>query len=79
MGGRVTALKLGEIYNGWKNLAVKSPEVEEIAKKRAIICACCSKLKNNNQCDVCGCYVPAKVRSLKSSCPIKKWDMVIVG
>jgi len=65
--------KLSEIINGWKNYAIKNPEVEALAKNRGKICANCKKLRNNNTCRVCGCYIPAKVRSLKSRCPEKKW------
>lgn len=64
---------LKEIYNGWKNYAFKSPEIEKLAKKRAEICADCPKLTNKKTCSVCGCYIPAKVRSEKSKCPLKKW------
>lgn len=64
--------QLSEIYNGWKNLTFPSPEIEEMAKKRMVICVECDKLKNN-KCKLCGCYMPAKVRSLKSKCKLKKW------
>jgi hypothetical protein len=65
--------RLSEIYEGWKNYAFPNIQVEEIAKKRIAICVVCDKLKKNNSCALCGCYMPAKVRSLKSHCRIKKW------
>jgi len=65
--------KLEEIYQGWKNYAFPNPEMEELAKKRAAICVDCPKLKSNNFCSVCGCYIPAKTRSKKSRCPLSKW------
>lgn len=70
---------LEEIYNGWKNLTFKSPEIEKLAKKRVQICIDCTikegepGMRKNKTCKVCGCYIPAKVRSVKSKCPLKKW------
>jgi hypothetical protein len=65
--------RLQEIINGFRHFAFKSPEIEEMANNRAKICATCEKMRRNNTCRVCGCYVPAKVRSEKSRCPLKKW------
>lgn len=67
--------QLQEIYEGWKNLAFPNPQIEELAKKRIIICVNneCKKFKANKSCAVCGCYMPAKTRSKKSKCPLKKW------
>jgi hypothetical protein len=68
--------KLSEIYDGWKNYIFPNPEIEEIAKKRMAICVenKCGKYKSNNDtCKLCGCYMPAKVRSPKSYCLLKKW------
>ncbi len=67
--------QLLEIYEGWKNLAFPSPEIEAIAKKRIAICVGnqCKKFKANKTCALCGCYMPAKVRSPKSHCWIHKW------
>ncbi len=62
-----------EIITGWKNYIFKSPEMESIAKERLTICLSCNKLRKNNTCMLCGCYIPAKVRSPRSSCPVKKW------
>lgn len=67
--------KLLEIYVGWKNYVFSSPEVEAEAKRRIEICVEneCKKFKSTNVCKMCGCYMPAKVRSPKSKCPLKKW------
>lgn len=65
--------KLSEIYNGWKNLTFQNSKTETIAKKRIEICIDCNKLNNRNFCALCGCYMPAKVRSLKSHCRLNKW------
>lgn len=64
---------LQEIYSGWKFYAFKSPEIEELAKNRAKTCVSCKELRRNKTCKICGCFVPAKVRSEKSKCPLKLW------
>ncbi len=66
-----------EIVSGWKNYMFKNPKIEETAKKRLEICLDCESLTPINSCNLCGCFMPAKVRSPKSSCPIKKWDKMI--
>ena len=70
---------LEEIYNGWKNYIFQSPEVEKIAKERIQICVKneCNKFRRNKTCSICGCYMPAKVRNLKSNCPLNKWNNII--
>ena len=65
--------RLSEIYEGWKNLTFPNPKIEEEAKRRMAICCDCTKLLKNNSCALCGCYMPAKVRSPKSHCKLKKW------
>lgn len=67
--------RLSEIYEGWKNFAFPNPKVEEEAKRRMAICVKndCKKLRSNNTCELCGCYMIAKVRSPKSKCPLNKW------
>jgi hypothetical protein len=66
---------LSEIYDGWKNLVFPSPQVEELAKKRIAICVSneCKKFRTNKSCALCGCYMPAKVRSPRSKCALNKW------
>lgn len=65
--------RLLEIYEGWKNITFTNPQIEEKAKKRIEICVNCDKLNKRNFCKLCGCYMPAKVRSPKSHCWDKKW------
>lgn len=48
-------------------------EVEELASQRLAICDSCSKKTKTNRCSECGCYLPAKTRSLNSNCPLNKW------
>ena len=64
---------LSEIYNGWKNYVFPSPEVEEIAKKRIAVCVDCREFNKSKVCNLCGCYMPAKVRSIKSKCKLNLW------
>jgi hypothetical protein len=67
--------QLSEIYDGWKNYMFPSPQVEELAKNRIAICVenKCGKFQKNKSCALCGCYMPAKVRSPKSRCMQKRW------
>ena len=65
--------KLSEIYEGWKNLTFPNKNVEVEAMRRIAICVDCDKLSKKNCCKLCGCYMPAKVRSPKSKCRLKKW------
>jgi hypothetical protein len=67
--------KLDEIYEGWKNYIFPTVETEELAKKRISICVSneCKKYTAINTCSLCGCFMPAKVRSPDSYCKLKKW------
>jgi len=67
--------KFKQIVEGWKNYIFPNSEVEIKAKKRLEICITnkCCKLTIKNICKVCGCFIPAKVRSLDQHCPLKKW------
>ena len=65
--------RLSEIYEGWKNLTFPNPKIEKIAKKRMEICVGCPMLTKRNICELCGCYMPAKVRSPESKCVGEKW------
>jgi len=60
------------IIEGWGNYIFRTPETEAVAKRRAEICATCNENKKE-WCQVCGCYIPAKVRSMAEECPKKLW------
>lgn len=68
---------IAEVYEGFKNLAWKKSESEILARERLEICIGCDHLQRYRGfylgCDMCGCYIPAKIRSIKSSCPIGEW------
>ena len=65
--------KLSEIYEGWKNLGFPNKETEELAKRRIKICVSCKEFNKRKMCNLCHCYMPAKVRSKKSKCVVNKW------
>lgn len=59
-----------------KNLVTGNLEIatdEVIIKRNAICDACEAKNHLANVCTACGCFLPAKVRLAKSSCPMEKW------
>ena len=68
--------KLAEIIEGWSKLIWQDKETEKLAKERIVICLNCDDLKDNQKCKICGCFMPAKVRSKKSNCPAQppKWQ-----
>jgi hypothetical protein len=67
------------ILDGWKNLILRNPYVEEHALKRLEICHECKhnsdypKLTFTSICKLCSCPLEAKSRNLESQCDIKKW------
>lgn len=61
-----------QIINGWSNLIFPNPEIEKIAKSRALVCATCDYNKINI-CMKCSCPIPAKTHSMESECELKKW------
>ncbi len=68
--------KAHEIKDGYTNLLFKKEEIEAMAAKRGSICAGCGELNRAGfylYCDLCGCYVPAKLRSPESECKAGKW------
>lgn len=47
---------------------------EEIAKNRYGICQACPELiKLTKQCKKCGCFMVAKTKLEKATCPLGKW------
>lgn len=62
-----------EIISGWSNFIFKNKDVEAKAKKKLEICITCDRFTSLKTCKKCGCYIPAKVRSEKSKCPLGYW------
>jgi len=48
-------------------------DTETIVKRNTICDGCEAKDKLANMCTACGCFLPAKVRIKKSTCPWEKW------
>ena len=47
---------------------------DDLYRERMMICKSCDKYKElENECEVCGCYVPIKAKIILDSCPINKW------
>jgi hypothetical protein len=81
--------RLKAIVSGFKNYAFLNKEVEELAIKRAMVCAVCPlavetmlkqilpddsiKTIEGLKCSDCGCILSAKVRQRIESCPQNKW------
>ena len=63
-----------QIIEGWSNLVIRDDSVEPMAKKRLEICVDCPNFTVMHTCKLCGCYMPAKTRSLTARCDINKWE-----
>lgn len=73
-----TAKTIGQIIEGHgNNLLSKAgmlPEdMEAIAKQRMDICEPCENFTLGRTCKKCGCFMPAKTKAIKATCPIGKW------
>lgn len=67
-----------EIVNGFKNLIkskllLTSKEENELFQLRMNVCDLCKYKSEEQICNKCGCYLPAKTKSSKSKCPINLW------
>jgi hypothetical protein len=72
---------------GIKNSIIRDEYVEAIAKERLETCSTCVRKDDVGEhclvkgtqpcCNLCGCSLSLKVRSLSSSCPDMRWDAVI--
>lgn len=71
--------RASEIIDGYTNLFKRRPEIEKLALDRGKICEKCPHLNKTTfylHCDICGCYIPAKLRSPTSECNLHKWGAV---
>ncbi len=67
-----------EIIDGYTNLAkavfgVDDKFVEDMHKERIAHCNSCRHKTAGGRCDLCGCLLEAKTRSMGSKCPDGKW------
>jgi rRNA maturation endonuclease Nob1 len=71
-----------EIATGATNLIklklhIADKDVEEIHSKRMNVCRQCSAYnKELNKCEICGCLLAIKTRSMESSCVSGHWKEV---
>ncbi len=69
-----------EILKGVGNSLVKTRVIEQIAAERLAICNECPSKNNGCKlkdcCGECGCHLAYKTRSIKSSCPLNKWEAI---
>lgn len=71
-------MSINEISEGFANLVKKSLNLldrETIMEgnRRYKHCETCPHNPNDTRCEVCGCFLKAKVLGSKSKCPIGKW------
>ena len=72
-------MEFKNIAEGFWNLAkselnIADDEVEKVAVWRYAKCLQCEHLNNENKtCNVCGCFMKAKVRASESVCPVGRW------
>jgi len=72
---------------GLKNTIIRDQFVEEIAAERMAKCNICVKRDDEGKscvmpgtqpcCNLCGCSLSFKTRSLSSSCPDLRWKALI--
>lgn len=65
-------MNASNIIQGFFNLA-KGEELTKREIERTRICMSCQKRTQMNTCEICFCYLPAKIRVFKERCPNKKW------
>ena len=76
-----------EILEGVKNTVIRDKFVEEVAKERGKVCDGCVRKDTEGStclvpgtqpcCNLCGCSLKFKLRSLSSECPDKRWNALI--
>lgn len=81
-------MNIKNILNGWQNFISRSEVTEQLAEKRAEICAFCPQLKEGkvlafikddlkeiqgHYCNICKCPISAKIRSELETCELNKW------
>ena len=76
-----------QIMEGVKNALIRDKFVEEVAAQRREICNACVRKDDVGTscvvpgtqpcCNLCGCSLAFKTRSLSSDCPDLRWKAVI--
>ena len=63
-------IKFLKAFIKWAKVGFKRTK---FSKQRMDICEGCPKMKENNTCEVCGCFLPIKTLWVTESCPEDKW------
>jgi hypothetical protein len=72
-------MKIYSIVKGWWTLLKSkfgyvSPTLKQFAAARLSVCATCEhRSKVTCTCNICGCYLPAKVQVYTENCPDNRW------
>ena len=76
-----------QIMEGVKNSIIRDAFVEKVAEERRKICDDCIRKDDEGKscvvpgtqpcCNLCGCSLSFKIRSLSSDCPDLRWHAVI--
>lgn len=76
-----------QIMEGIKNSVIRDAFVEKVAEERRKICDGCIRKDDEGKscvvpgtqpcCNLCGCSLSFKTRSLSSECPDLRWHAVI--
>jgi hypothetical protein len=76
-----------QIMEGVKNSIIRDKFVEKVAEERSKICNACTRkdIKGSSCvmpgtqpcCNLCGCSLTFKLRSLSSACPDLRWEAFI--
>jgi hypothetical protein len=52
---------------------------DDIREHRMNICnSCPHRIESVNLCSKCGCFIPAKTKLVRASCPIEKWNAIVL-
>jgi len=76
-----------QIMEGIKNSVIRDAFVEKVAEERLKVCNNCIRKDNEGKscvmpgtqpcCNLCGCSLSFKTRSLSSDCPDLRWTALI--
>lgn len=72
------------IISGFQGILKKNEAIEKVAASRKEICDNCyvCEYGKSRFCKStlggCGCYLPAKRRSLEDECPLEKWKSIFI-
>lgn len=73
-----TIKTIGQIVEGHGNnlldkAGILPGDIKALAEQRLDICKTCEKFTPSKTCAQCGCFMPAKTKAIKATCPLGKW------